>query len=169
MAAPVLFLDVDWVIAPAGSPSPASGPVRWADLPPGHMHFPVEILERLMRLHDRGAVRVEWLTSWQEEAATHLAPALGLPSWPAWTRGAAPRREGMFALTDWWKERVVLSALTAGQRVIWCDDDIAYRARFATPRNYPNTLLVFSPSSGTGLTTADFTELDRWLAHPDSQ
>ena len=168
---PLLFLDIDGVIAPSGGQPSYPGPVRWANLFPGRMHFPAAVLDRLCAWHAIGAVRVQWLTSWENEAATTLAPALGLPDWPVHTRRTAPRwHEVPYDDDNWWKQRVVLAALEAGERAIWCDDDIAYRAdQDLLTRLYGHRLLAISPNSATGLTAADLNTIEAWATRPGPQ
>lgn len=162
---PVLFLDVDGVIAPSGREPSYAGEVRWAVLPPGRLHFPGAVLDRLVDWDVRGVVRVEWLTSWQEDAAVHLAPALGLPGWPVNTRRDAPRWWACPYDTDWWKERVVAARVEAGERVVWCDDDIAFRADLDGLRLVGgNRVLPVAADSATGLTVLDLNRVDEWAA-----
>lgn len=160
--APVLYLDVDGPIAPSGGQPSYAGPVRYLKLGPGRMHFPIDTLERLVTLHERGIVRIEWLTSWEEEAPRDLAPALGLPVWPFHTRRGAPKWYECPVPTDWWKERVVVAALEAGERVIWCDDEIGYRADHATLTYYTDRLLPICPDGATGLTLSDLDAIEDW-------
>lgn len=162
---PALFLDIDGVIAPSGGEPSYPGPVRWADLFPGRMHFPAPVLERLVAWHTSGTVRIQWLTSWEDAAATTLAPTLGLPTWPVHTRREAPRwHEVPYDDSDWWKQRVVLAALEAGERAIWCDDDIAYRTDLTVlNRLYGDRLLAIPCDSATGLTQANLDTIEDWL------
>lgn len=162
---PWLFLDIDGVLAPMGAPS-IPNPLRWADLFPGGMHFPADVLDRLVGLHEQRLVRVAWLTSWQDQATTDLTPALNLPVWPVHLRRDAPPWFACPVETDWWKERVVFAALEAGERVIWCDDEIRFRANQDALGWYPDQLLSISPDSGTGLTMEDLDRIEQWAIAP---
>lgn len=162
--APRLFLDVDGVIAPYGGEPSYPGPVRWvSNLFYGGMHFPVEVLDGLVWLHQRGLVRIEWLTTWEEEVATALVPALGLPEWPVHTRCTAPNVDECPGASDWWKERVVVAALEAGDRAVWCDDHIQDRASHGALARYADRLLVLSPDGSIGLTAADLNRIESWV------
>lgn len=166
LAVPRLFLDVDGVIAPMPKEPRHGAPVLWREgLGPGRMHFRVDVIQRLTSLHTRGVVKVEWLTSWDESAAEVLAPIVGLPAWPVNARRDAPAWWQVPYETDFWKERFVYVALEAGERVVWCDDDIQFRANHAELAPFADSLFAVSPSSAMGLSGEDLDAIEHWAVH----
>jgi hypothetical protein len=147
----LLLLDIDGVLGP-DTPHPAHGmPVRWADLPPGRMHFREDLIALLANLPD--TIEPRWLTSWQDDVTSHLAPALGLPTWHAHRRSDA--RFGP-TWTSWWKERVVASHLGQGRRVVWADDEIQWRADTDWAELcWPGQLTALSPDPIFGIPPED--------------
>ena len=162
----LVLYDVDGVLAPMGAPPPDLD-MLVLDLPQGRFWFDRALLEVVHLLagtpHGLGsitagagasvglpAVECAWLSSWQEDAALDLGPALGLPRWATHTKEAARRSHGWEPGLSWWKEAVVAWYLRRGRWVVWCDDDIdeygARRLVEAFPR-----LRVLCPDRGRGL------------------
>lgn len=163
---PRLFLDVDGVIAPSSVEPLSDAEVAWVDTPAtGRLHFRADVLARLVSLHTRQVVCVEWLTSRQETAPEVMAPALGLPDWHLNLRRETPPWWQLPYETAFWKERFVYPVLVAGERVVWCDDDIAFRANLAELAVFEDRLLAISPSSPHGLTMEDLDAIEAWAVH----
>ena len=166
LAVPRLFLDVDGVIAPMTKEPRHGAPVLWREgLGPGRMHFRVDVIQRLNSLQARGVAKVEWLTSWGESAAEVLAPIVGLPVWPVNARRDAPAWWRVPYETDFWKERFVYAALESGERVVWCDDDIQFRANHVELASFADSLFTVSPSSVMGLSDEDMDAIEDWAVH----
>lgn len=160
---PRLFLDVDGVIAPTSSEPAQGAVVTWVQVfGSGSLHFRDDVVNRIGSLHERGVVAAEWLTSRQEVAPEVMAPALGLPPWPSNARRDAPEWWELPYETDFWKERFVYAALAAGERVVWCDDDIAFRAHHDELAVFGDNLLMVSPSASVGMTPEDMDIVEAW-------
>jgi hypothetical protein len=159
----VVLIDVDGVVGPSGGQPSYEGEVVWADLPPGRMHFPRAVIDWLANLDTR--TTVIWLTSWQDDAVTYLTPALGLPVWGYHARRDAPKPLLLATVQGWWKEAIVRAYLHAGYRVVWLDDDIAYRTViYELLDEFDGQLLAISPNPGQGLTAQERAHVDAWLA-----
>lgn len=119
---PVLMLDIDGVLAPLdrrqqGCTYRSVDAGGWQ----GAVTVVVEVIEALRDLITRRIVDARWLTSWENEARTCFAPAVGLPRLPVYGASDAPVR----ADEVWWKTGVVERYLAeAERRVMWVDDEL---------------------------------------------
>jgi hypothetical protein len=123
---PLWLLDVDGVInAVCGSVPPGYERQRISGF---QITWPTEVIRRMRQLHETGAVEIRWLTTWCDDAAKMIAPALSLPL-DCVVEGAADHRS-----TDhktWWKSAVAkrLSDAEPDRGLIWTDDDLDYAER----------------------------------------
>lgn len=105
-------------------------------------------------------VEVAWLTTWQDQANSRVAPALGLPAFPVAARDCA-------ALGRWdsdWKVQAALEALQLGRPLIWADDtEIGPRARRVFAASGVQHQLIV-PHPRVGLTRADLEAMSRFAA-----
>lgn len=135
---PVVLLDVDGTLLTFADPEndisdprvawvgyEQGGIVRYNPAMPGWIH----------ELHATAELR--WLTSWNSEARTRLAPALGLPDFEV--DEAADFQDQQLDF----KEAVVAHHLRAGRRVLWIDDEIPHGDR--------NDVLHLMGREGAGL------------------
>lgn len=156
---PVLFLDVDGVLLPL---SHQEG--DWETVLIGGYHgtqlFSPSIVARLVGLHRTGRVQIEWLTSWDDEANTVLAPLVGFDQYKVHaepTSGGDPM---------YWKERVVrihANRLGITGRFVWIDDDmILYGSDVRVRIDYVNGFVV-APDSQKGLTHEHLDSVEEYL------
>lgn len=122
------------------------------------------IIKRIADLHTSGRVEVRWLTTWCQDAATSLAPAIGLP--PFVVEGI-PEFHGSHA-KGWWKSPAAkrLSDTEPGRALIWTDDDLDYSERvgdvpWLAQRTGPT--LALAPNPRTGLTADNLDRIEAFV------
>lgn len=156
------FIDIDGVLNVIGRHSPQGG---W-----GHYErttatnefstqaWPICYSPTLMRLlsllHHKGVVTFRWLTTWEHEAPTQFAPAVGLDL-GCWIAG-----EDLGTSITWWKLDVIVDHLAegGGGLTIWTDDDIkhSHHALRVVDFLHPEQALVVCPDQAKGLTPENF-------------
>lgn len=158
MTTPLLYLDVDGVLAPFGADAPCGyrqhtfGAETDVWLNPDHE----QVIRRL-----RDTFVVVWCTA-RDDVAVTVAAALGHADLPALTFQAASLREA-WAPTATWKLPWV-DQHAQGRPLAWVDDELRPDAhRWARTR--PAETLLIQPAPSVGLTAA---HLDCLLAfaHP---
>lgn len=123
---PVTFLDVDGTIATLVDPAnDYSDPrVHWVIEPATGVRHNRAVVRWIHELHAFAEVR--WLTAWTDRAATELAPALGLPDFPA-----IPFGEHRFRELDWKHSAVLAQFLDEPDRpVLWVDDELGFHGAY---------------------------------------
>lgn len=107
---------------------------------------------------------VRWLTSWEHDAPTVVAPRLGIDSFPVAGTNEAdgdvdPRKavDPTNRMNRWWKMNVVAESIATEHRpVIWLDDDIKPHHRVfirAIAEHYNVPFQTFTPWENIGLDT----------------
>lgn len=160
---PVVFLDVDGTIATLVDPAnDYSDPrVAWATDPATGVRYNPAVVAWIHELD--GLAEVRWLTAWTDRAATELAPALGLPAFPA-----ILFNEHLYRELDW-KHSAVLAQLIEepGRPVLWLDDEVAYGG--ALDQLIPHALgtgtpfLAVRPTLSDGITEAHMLRIRAFL------
>lgn len=149
---PVLFLDIDGVLAPFDHRQPEMVPVYvggWQ----GTVLVSPPLLDRIRILHESGLVEVRWLTSWDDDAPNLFEPATGLGSYTGYPEPST----GL----GYWKEHVVRTHADTGQAFIWVDDEMADHPtcrRFAA--DTAGQGLFITPDPRVGLTLADLDAIE---------
>jgi hypothetical protein len=119
----------------------------------------VEVINTVARA---GLARVVWLTTWQEQARTLLAPRIGLDRFDVATPSpgtASPEAE------DWWKVRTIKDHSAPGDRLVFADDDLTRRTRALLRDRYePDNLLLITPMPSPGLTDKHLSEITAFLS-----
>lgn len=176
---PVWLLDVDGVLnAVTPAPDPTVWPrAAWLDTSAtaDGARFPIcaarPVLDFLSEVHVAGAAEIRWHTTWQHDAVTTLAPALGLPELPVqpapeFHAPAAVGYGGLARGPAWWKlpaaERVVGEERRA---LLWTDDDLMFErgtAGLGAVDRCADRLLI-SPQTSLGLTPRHLREIRAWL------
>ncbi len=152
------FMDIDGVLNVIGKP-PTGGwghYERTAVMTSSGYAFTVcwaPVLVRILNeLSERGFISVRWLTTWEHDAHTHFAPALGLKL-GQWVAGEDQGFE-----RSWWKLRVIREHIAETQEdpglFIWSDDEITddLQARQETDFLPPERALIIACDPVRGLT-----------------
>lgn len=162
-----IYLDVDGVLNAVSKRTPSLKITGWDDWTikrvgrwPIH-HSPAMIAE-LNALAARDDVTFKWLTTWEDDAAKVLSPAIGLngQDWEvlhgdqhAW-RGA-----------NWWKLQAIRADVEAGAgNFIWIDDDISAEDHAIDWALSRDDVLTLSPSSTQALTLEDLNFAKSFIA-----
>jgi hypothetical protein len=179
--APWWFLDVDGVLnafpppAAGRAPDGAGWTYRATRVATEVGGFTVtvadELLARLHDVHRTGRAAVVWCTTWGEDAAASLAPALGLPHWPV-----APYPDDLrcaplpgWSSAPWWKVEAISRWLDREPRpYVVTDDDLTPDAADELRARHPDLpALWLRPSTCPGLTPEQADEVEAFLsAHP---
>jgi hypothetical protein len=108
-----------------------------------------------------GLADVVWLTTWGAQASTLLAPRIGLDSFDVVPAGAG---EVSPESANWWKVQAIKDRSTAGDRLVFTDDDLSRTTRAALMDRYePENVLLVTPMSSPGLTDEHLQRVDRFL------
>lgn len=160
---PVAFLDVDGTIATlVDKASDFSDPrVSWTEDPATGERYNPDVVGWVHELSALAEVR--WLTAWTESARTKLAPALGLPDFPA-----VQFRDHRHKDLDW-KHSAIVAQLTDEPRrpVLWVDDEIHYRDTYsqlmvlALAKGVP--FFAVQPTLSDGITEAHMLRIREFL------
>lgn len=155
MTRAVLLLDVDGVLSPFGKiPAARRAELTQASLTGYWSSFLYDraVLDRLLALHTTGALELQWLTSWQEEARDTLAPKIGIPELHV--------HRDTYGGNAWWKGIVARQLVATGRPVIWCDDDIDDARHELADFLNAEHLLAICPPIAVGLTLADVERIE---------
>ena len=162
-----IFLDVDGVLNAVRSGTPSqknSGWKTWTRTMV--MGYPIwhsdEMVEALNQLAARDDVQFHWLTTWMDDAKTHLIPELGLngEDWPI----LYSKPYGSY----WWKLESLNHYMLIYpdiERFVWIDDDHPHYAGAEVSMNDAgHDWLMIAPKTEVGLTRDQF---DRIVAFVD--
>ena len=120
------------------------------------------VVEAINAIARESLARVVWLTTWQEQARTLLAPLLGLDPFDVATPspgGASPEAD------DWWKVRTIRDHSDPADRLVFTDDDLTRRTRTILRDRYePDNLLLITPMPSPGLTDQHLREITTFLS-----
>jgi len=167
---PLWLLDVDGVInAVCGT------------VPPGYerrringfqITWPTEIVARMRQLHETGAVEIRWLTTWCDDAASKIAPGLGLPL-DCVVEGSADHLDPENRYV-WWKSVTAkrLSDAEPDRPLIWTDDDLDYaeiQGEVDWLRDRTGPTLAIAPDVRQGITPKLMAKIEAFLDRVGSQ
>lgn len=123
---PIWLLDVDGVINAVGGTVPDGYERRRIN---GFLiTWPTAVVARMRELHETDAVEIRWLTTWCEDAANLIAPALGLPLDCIVEGSDDHKASGKYGVHGWWKS-ITAQRITEAEPdrpLIWTDDDLDY-------------------------------------------
>lgn len=165
----IIYLDVDGVVAPLPFSEPVdlparSGWERWERVKA--WGFPItfspDLVDWLNEVARRRDVEIVWATSWTSNAASELAPAIGLHA-RHWRhlplKGSATKLDGLLALH------------TPHTRAVWLDDDLGdghyeeagLPTEVESLREHGIEHLCIAPDPSVGLTRDHARRIDMYL------
>lgn len=152
-----VYIDVDGVINAVcrrAHPEWEWGDISVVDVAGFPIHYSPALVDELNRLADLPNVTMHWLTTWENDAATKLCPALGING-ADWT---VLGREQHAAETDaaWWKLTALRDYFSGrNTRAVWIDDDIPYdEPAREWIESLGGRLIAVTPRTYLGLTPA---------------
>lgn len=149
MTVPIWFLDIDGVVNAAGLDLPphlvrtdaTTAGTTWP------IHYSPEVIEFINTVHRSGLAEIRWLTTWEQDARTSFAPAVGLDEFLAYD---------MYDGDGWWKAEIVAASVADEKRpIIWTDDDITASDVADFPDSAQVQPLLVPPATEIGLTSSD--------------
>lgn len=169
---PVWFLDVDGVINALSTVGEKHYEEFscWEEVRVNgyRIRYAPELIEFINRMSER--VDIHWLTTWDDNAVTMLAPALGLKEFKvAKATGLVLPFAGMnyLAQNRWWKWNAVIEHIeNGGGDFIWTDDQNTATVRNATRKLADKEGLehsIITPSKDTGLGRLDITRIENFV------
>lgn len=153
-----VYLDVDGVLNAVNKRTPSmkiTGWDNWETKPVNGwpILFSPDMVAALNELADQPDVTFKWLTTWEEEAAKVLSPAIGIngQDWEV-LHGDQHAWHGR----DWWKLQAIRADVESGAgNFVWIDDDISAEPHAIDWAQSREDGLILSPSSTQGLTRED--------------
>jgi len=166
---PLLFLDVDGTLLPAGGPQRPSTLEEWNATwqNAANPHLANLVVEQGSRLFAMPC-ELMWATAWMSDANKVIAPLMGLPQLPVVDMGELPGiddpvwSEGDTSAQMNWKTRALVE-LAAGRPFIWIDDEITDVDRDWVAAHHTGGALLHRVDSRSGLTDADIDAVEAWL------
>ncbi|AYR01579.1 hypothetical protein PP639_gp079 [Arthrobacter phage Seahorse] len=164
-----IYLDVDGVLNAVSKRTPSLKISGWENWRTKRVNgwpilFSPDMVAALNELAERPDVTFKWLTTWTDDAAKVLSPAIGIDgqNWAA-LHGDQHAWGGK---RGWWKlDAIRDDAQPAdGQRYVWIDDDIsAERQAIEWVQGRPDVIAI-SPSTVQGLTRDDLEQVKAFIA-----
>jgi hypothetical protein len=161
---PIVFLDVDGPLNPyEAEPTHPEGyrthrmrPEGWDDpgLRPLTVYLNPSHGPKIMALPGEAV----WATTWEDDANTWIAPAIGLPELPVVHWPADPR----FDRELFWKTEPLV-AWAAGRTFVWIDDQITDADLEFVDAEHPGEALLYWVDPAVGLVDRDFEAIQWWL------
>lgn len=154
---PIWFLDIDGVV---NALEPADGLVRTTAECMGHqftIHYSPEVVEVINAAHRAGLVEVRWLSTWEQEARTSFAPAVGLDDFAAYSipDGDTGR---------WYKADVVDRVVAEeGRPFVWTDDENDLEPYGLLDAALAQHRLLLAPDPDVGLSLKNLTRIHEFL------
>lgn len=159
MSLPIWLMDIDGVLVPFAQRQRG---VTYEAVPVGGYHGSVlvvrEVLTRVRALHRAGVVQVQWLTAWEDEAASMFAPSVDLDDYAVHTDPGAG--------IGWWKTRAARTLLeTSDRRVVWTDDEFdEWPETRDLAAEFGDRLLRYPVDGMVGLSPSDLHDIEAFLA-----
>lgn len=136
--------------------------------------FPItwrpDITKRIMDMHDRGIVKVVWLTTWGYGANYGLHSLIGFHRLDVIADPEhVPYRNMGFQ--NWWKALAVRTYLEENnpKKIVWTDDDLGYHKNSVADIYDRVDALMISPNERHGLTAHDLDAIEKFLTASDVQ
>ena len=156
-----VYIDVDGVINSFHEGRKHTGWVgEWrAERVMGYwINWYTDLVDTLNELAKADDVEIVWLTTWQNNAAELLSPALGIEG-ENWR--VLYHKDGEFLYShskDWWKLNAIKRDIAehGPDKVIWIDDDISFDRSACEWIKEQSNVLAISPFTDYGMTKSDF-------------
>lgn len=156
-----IYLDVDGVLN-AVNKKTALSPNGWANWETRPVNgwpilFSPDMVTALKDLAAREDVTFKWLTTWTDDAAKVLSPAIGIcgEDWEV----LYGDQHAWGGKRGWWKFEAIRADIAISSRThkrfIWIDDDISAEPEAIEWLQARADVLGVSPSTSQGLTSAD--------------
>jgi len=158
-----IYLDVDGVLNAVSKRTPSlkiSGWDNWESKPVNSwpILFSPDMIAALNELAAHPDVTFKWLTTWEDDAAKVMSPAIGIngQDWDV-LHGEQHGWRGR----DWWKLQAIRddAEVSEGRRFVWIDDDISAELEAITWVQGRDDVLAISPSTMQGLTRGDLEQI----------
>lgn len=166
-----IYLDVDGVLNAVSKKTPALSLTGWENWQTKPVNgWPIlyspDMIDALNELADRDDVTFKWLTTWTDDAAQVLSPAIGIhgETWGVLhgDQHAWGGKQG------WWKLEAiradVATSSRGGKRFIWIDDDLSAEREACDWLRARADVLGVSPSISRGLTRGDVESIRAFIA-----
>ena len=127
-----------------------------------------ELLRELEALAARPDVDIVWLTTWCNDARTHLCPAVGLAGDKWDVLGREEMEYDPWSRAHWWKciaaRKFWELGSRDGQKFVWLDDDLKYQRDAAEwLREIGGSALAISPNSLHGLSVKHLEQIKSFI------
>jgi hypothetical protein len=153
-----IYLDVDGVLNAVSKRTPAATASGWDEWKTKNVNgfqiqFSHDMVSAINELASNPDVTFKWLTTWEEDAANVLSPAIGIngQEWEVLS-GDQHAWHGR----DWWKLQAIQNDVlsTTPDRFVWIDDDISAEREAINWSEGRDNGLWISPDARLGLTSA---------------
>jgi hypothetical protein len=161
MANTIVYIDVDGVINSFKEKRKLAGwEGNWkvATVNGYRIHWYTDLVDELNKLAKTENVTVKWLTTWQDQAAKDLSPALGIEG-QYWDVVYKAPEDSMFNHSSgWWKLKAIINdqAIHNPDKVVWIDDEFKYDRTAIDWASYSDTIHAVSPDGYVGMTKDEF-------------
>lgn len=169
MAKTIVYIDVDGVInsfRKAFQGTGWTGQWKLETINGYKIHWYTELVDALNELASREDVEVKWLTTWQDKAASDLAPVLGIEG-QYWDVLYPEDQDDLFDLTNgWWKLHAIIKDYVYHKpdKVVWIDDDFKYEPNARDwVENMNGVVHAISPFTDWGMTKEDFSGIIEFI------
>lgn len=127
-----------------------------------------QLLRKLEELAARPDVEIKWLTTWCDDAKTHLCPAVGLDGTGWDVLGREEYDYDPWSTNYWWKaisaQRWWESEDRDDQRFVWLDDDLRYqRDAWEWVNTLSDKAMFISPNSRHGLSVKHMNAITEFI------
>jgi len=162
-----IYLDVDGVLNAVSKKSPTLASTGWDEWKTAPVNgWPIlwapALINVLNELAAREDVTFKWLTTWQDDAAKVLSPAIGIngQDWPV-LHGDQHGWRGR----EWWKLEAIRADVEASApgKFIWIDDDLSMEGVAIVWLDGQAAGLGISPFMVEGLTRDNVAQITNYI------
>lgn len=162
-----VYLDVDGVLNAVSKRTPSlkiSGWDAWETKPVNGwpILYSPDMIVAINELAARADVTFKWLTTWEDDAAKVLSPAIGIngQEWEV-LHGDQHAWHGK----DWWKLQAIRADVeSSAGKFIWIDDDISAEGAAIAWVQSREDVLALSPATSKALTRDDLDTAELFIS-----